>query len=190
MTCGDAAAVADIMSERWPASDRNSGRFEIGIRLSRTFGAAHARGIRARRSGASPFSMSCAAPTVNRQQVTSQPKTPFFLNRIAALALLRLHQKCGRAVFRHDFVPAVLCWPGPRKRAPDSFVGNGMREEPGGQQTCTLSCGCMPRRTGTMVSALPMRQSSPVNGVGRSDGTSLVGMGAGNLARRWRRQPR
>jgi hypothetical protein len=44
--------------------------------------------------------MSCAAPTVNRQQVTSQPKTPFFLNRIAALALLRLHQKCGRASFR------------------------------------------------------------------------------------------
>jgi Ca2+-binding RTX toxin-like protein len=41
--------------------------------------------------------MSCAAPTTNRQQVTSQPKTPFFLNGIAALALLRLHQKCGRA---------------------------------------------------------------------------------------------
>jgi hypothetical protein len=31
MTCGDAAAVADIMSEWWPASDRNSGRLEIGI---------------------------------------------------------------------------------------------------------------------------------------------------------------
>jgi hypothetical protein len=30
--------------------------------------------------------------------VTSQPKTPFFLNGIAALALLRLHQKCGRAL--------------------------------------------------------------------------------------------
>jgi hypothetical protein len=77
--------------DRWPP------QLPPEFRLSRTFGAAHARAIRARRSGTSPFSMSCAAPTANRQQVTSQPKTPFLLNGIAALALLRLHQKCGRA---------------------------------------------------------------------------------------------
>jgi hypothetical protein len=85
--------------------------------------------------------MSCAAPTANRQQVTSQPKTPFFLNGIAALARLRLHQKCGRA---KTLTPQTLC--------------EGILEDPGDDRL--LIYGTVQNAAGRIIEAPPLVQVS------------------------------